>query len=123
CCFHVLQSFGLLQRDLLSNLLIVTKNSCKDNKNNRNSRYNDCKSPSFIPKNTSVLAKDTFELFELLKQRVSALRKMSASHSARYSEENNMTFRVLNHRMLDTDNCKYYIEKTSDIAYEHDHSF
>ena len=41
CCFHVLQSFGLLQRDLLSNLLIVTKNSCKDNKNNRNSRYND----------------------------------------------------------------------------------
>ena len=36
--------------------------------------------------------------------------KMSASHSARYSEENNMTFRVLNHRMLDTDNCKYYIE-------------
>lgn len=48
---------------------------------------------------------------------------MSASHSARYSEENNMTFRVLNHRMLDTDNCKYYIEKTSDIAYEHDHSF
>lgn len=69
------------------------------------------------------LEKDTFELFELLKQRVSALRKMSASHSARYSEENNMTFRVLNHRMLDTDNCKYYIEKTSDIAYDYDHSF
>ncbi|MCI5716222.1 MAG: hypothetical protein MR279_06360 [Bacteroidales bacterium] len=57
------------------------------------------------------MEKDTFELFELLKQRVSALRKMSASHSARYSEENNMTFRVLNHRMLDINNCKYYIKK------------
>ena len=39
------------------------------------------------------------------------------------AKKNNMTFRVLNHQMLDTDNCKYYIEKTSDIAYEHDHSF
>ncbi|MCI7661189.1 MAG: hypothetical protein MSS40_00910 [Bacteroidales bacterium] len=70
------------------------------------------------------MAKDTFELFELLKTKsVRYQKKMSASHSARYSEENNMTFRVLNHRMLDTNNCKYYIEKTSDIAYEHDHSF
>ena len=38
--------------------------------------------------------------------------------SARYSEENDNVFMVLNHRMLDTDNCKYYVEnKKSDIAY------
>lgn len=30
--------------------------------------------------------------------------------SARYSEENDNVFMVLNHRMLDTDNCKYYVE-------------
>lgn len=44
--------------------------------------------------------------------------------SARYSEENDEFFMVLNHRKLDTDNCKYYVEnKKSDIAYGMTKSF
>ena len=44
--------------------------------------------------------------------------------SARYSEENDETFRVVNHRLLDENNCKYYVEnKKVDVAYGMTKSF
>lgn len=44
--------------------------------------------------------------------------------SARYSEENDEIFRVVNHRLLDENNCKYYVEdKKVDVAYGMTKSF
>jgi hypothetical protein len=44
--------------------------------------------------------------------------------SAEYSKENDEIFKVVNHRLLDKDNCKYYVEdKKVDMAYGMTKSF
>ncbi|MEE0936417.1 MAG: DUF6078 family protein, partial [Bacteroidales bacterium] len=44
--------------------------------------------------------------------------------SAEYSKENDEFFRVVNHRLLDKDKCKYYVEdKKVDMAYGMTKSF
>ena len=44
--------------------------------------------------------------------------------SAEYSKENDEFFRVVNHRLFDKDNCKYYVEdKKVDMAYGMTKSF
>lgn len=44
--------------------------------------------------------------------------------SAEYSKENDEFFRVVNHRLLDKDNCKHYVEdKKVDMAYGMTKSF